>query len=53
MIILGLQVTANEEVDPAVLVKMLQQEVKDLKEEIRCAEVLSSSLASVLQGLPC
>ena len=37
MIFFGRQVTANEEVDPAVLVKLLQQEVKDLKEEIRCA----------------
>ncbi|CAL5230078.1 g13535 [Coccomyxa viridis] len=32
---IGNSVTANEEMDPAVLVRMLQQEVKDLKQEIR------------------
>ena len=36
-----MQVAANEEVDPAVLVRLLRQEVKDLKEEIRCVEPLS------------
>ena len=30
-----LQVMANEEVDPAVLIKLLRQEVQDLRMEIR------------------
>ena len=30
-----MQVMANEEVDPAVLIKLLRQEVQDLREEIR------------------
>ena len=30
-----MQVMANEEVDPAVLIKLLRQEVQDLKMEIR------------------
>ena len=46
MILLGLQVTANEEMDPAVLVRMLQQEVKDLKQEIRCEKACTSASAS-------
>lgn len=30
-----MQVMANEEVDPAVLIKLLRQEVQDLRTEIR------------------
>ena len=48
--------TANEEVDPAVLVGLLQQEIKDLKDEIRCARLSQTSLClcascCLLQGV--
>ena len=32
---IGMQVMANEEVDPAVLIRLLKQEVADLREELR------------------
>lgn len=37
MIGLGLQVMVNEEVDPALVIRRLKQEIRDLKDEIRSA----------------
>ena len=48
---LWLQVAANEEVDPAVLVRLLRQEIKDLKEELRRARISVSS-SSPCASLP-
>ena len=33
----GLQVMVNEDVDPALVIKRLKQEIRDLKDEIRFA----------------
>ena len=35
IICFGMQVMANEEVDPAVLIRLLRQEIADLREELR------------------
>ena len=36
----GMQVTANEEVDPAVLIRLLKQETADLREELRSISLM-------------
>lgn len=42
----GLQVMVNEEVDPALVIKRLKQEIRDLRDEIRLMHACTCCAAS-------
>lgn len=46
----GAQVVVNEEVDPALVIRRLKQEIRDLKDEIRSARCM---FGNQCQSQPC